>query len=184
MPTSAAMRFEILRRDGFRCTYCGASSADAVLHVDHIVPESLGGPSTPDNLATACEPCNLGKAGRTLDDSTVAQVEQRTAEWALAIQQALDESRQEHQQREENAVRFSQMWNDWTPTPELGDDYPETINRFLAFGLDWQTIEYLVAVSMRSRARSTWLYFCGCCNRRIDDIRDRAMEIMEHDDGS
>ncbi len=30
-------------------------------HVDHIVPESRGGETTLDNLASACPPCNLHK---------------------------------------------------------------------------------------------------------------------------
>lgn len=61
-----ALRFQVLRRDGFRCQYCGTSAAaGAVLHVDHIVPFSAGGDTTESNLRTACRNCNLGKgAGR------------------------------------------------------------------------------------------------------------------------
>jgi len=39
-----------------------------VLVVDHIVPVIAGGPSTLDNLITACEPCNQGKGGRSLNE--------------------------------------------------------------------------------------------------------------------
>jgi 5-methylcytosine-specific restriction endonuclease McrA len=35
-----------------------------VLHVDHVVPVAAGGTTTEDNLLTACEECNLGKAAR------------------------------------------------------------------------------------------------------------------------
>jgi hypothetical protein len=55
------LRFEVLRRDGFRCTYCGRSMSEVVLHVDHVQPWSLGGPNTLENLRTACVDCNLGK---------------------------------------------------------------------------------------------------------------------------
>jgi 5-methylcytosine-specific restriction endonuclease McrA len=37
-----------------------------VLHVDHLVPLAAGGPTTADNLVTACEECNLGKATRAM----------------------------------------------------------------------------------------------------------------------
>lgn len=57
----ARLRFLVFRRDGFRCVYCGAEASQATLHADHVVPESQGGPTEFENLATACERCNLGK---------------------------------------------------------------------------------------------------------------------------
>jgi HNH endonuclease len=57
------LRFQVLRRDGFRCTYCGRSEKDgAVLHVDHVVPYAAGGATEESNLVTACDRCNLGKS--------------------------------------------------------------------------------------------------------------------------
>lgn len=64
--TGKRTRFEVFKRDGFACRYCGAQPPDVVLVVDHIVPVAEGGPSTIDNLNTACEPCNQGKAARPL----------------------------------------------------------------------------------------------------------------------
>lgn len=59
---SDSLRYDIMQRDGFRCTICGASAADgAILHVDHIVPVSKGGRTEMDNLRTLCDRCNLGK---------------------------------------------------------------------------------------------------------------------------
>jgi 5-methylcytosine-specific restriction endonuclease McrA len=37
-----------------------------VLHVDHVVPLAAGGATKEDNLRTACEECNLGKAARAV----------------------------------------------------------------------------------------------------------------------
>jgi hypothetical protein len=67
---SARTRFEILKRDGFRCRYCGVTSVGALLHVDH-VPSSKGGPDDPANLVTACSDCNLGKSDVPLDESRI-----------------------------------------------------------------------------------------------------------------
>lgn len=64
-PIPAQLRFRVLSRDHFRCQYCGRSQAEgAVLHLDHVVPFSKGGPTTEDNLITACMDCNLGKTDR------------------------------------------------------------------------------------------------------------------------
>jgi hypothetical protein len=43
-----------------------APSARVVLHVDHVVPLATGGATTEDNLLTACDECNLGKATRAV----------------------------------------------------------------------------------------------------------------------
>ena len=60
---TAKLRYEILKRDGFRCQICGASQEDGVkLHVDHIKPVARGGLTAPENLRTLCQSCNLGKS--------------------------------------------------------------------------------------------------------------------------
>ena len=59
---SAKRRFGILKRDGFRCHYCGRSvQQGATLHVDHITALARGGGNEDGNLVTACQDCNLGK---------------------------------------------------------------------------------------------------------------------------
>lgn len=58
-------RFRVMKRDGFRCVLCGASPAispGCELHIDHIVPWSLGGETVEDNLRTLCSNCNLGRS--------------------------------------------------------------------------------------------------------------------------
>lgn len=60
---SKSRRFKVLKRDGFRCVACGSSAeSGADLEVDHILPVSRGGPSTPGNLQTLCYDCNQGKS--------------------------------------------------------------------------------------------------------------------------
>ena len=57
-----SLRYDVLKRDGFRCVLCGASADDgAKLHVDHIIPVSKGGQTTMGNLRTLCDRCNTGK---------------------------------------------------------------------------------------------------------------------------
>lgn len=66
---SSRVRFEVFKRDSFKCQYCGASSPDVILHVDHIKPVAKGGDNSITNLITSCESCNLGKSDVELDDS-------------------------------------------------------------------------------------------------------------------
>jgi phage FluMu protein Com len=64
---AVGLRFDVFRRDGFRCRYCGRSVEDgAILHADHVIPESKGGPTTLENLVTACQECNIGKSDKTI----------------------------------------------------------------------------------------------------------------------
>lgn len=62
---TASMRYDVMRRDNFRCVLCGASAEDGVqLHVDHIVPLAKGGKTEISNLRTLCDRCNLGKGAK------------------------------------------------------------------------------------------------------------------------
>jgi 5-methylcytosine-specific restriction endonuclease McrA len=57
---------EVRERAGYVCEYCmlPQSSQEATFHIDHVVPRSLGGKTTADNLALACVTCSLRKAAR------------------------------------------------------------------------------------------------------------------------
>ena len=62
---SSSMRYDVLRRDGFKCVLCGASADDgAKLEVDHIIPVSKGGKTEMSNLRTLCDRCNRGKSDK------------------------------------------------------------------------------------------------------------------------
>ena len=74
---SKKVRFEVFKRDSFKCQYCGAEAPDTVLQVDHINPVSKGGTNGLTNLVTSCQPCNAGKSDRTLDDSTAVEKSKR-----------------------------------------------------------------------------------------------------------
>lgn len=59
------LRYNILKRDGFRCQICGRSQKDGVkLVVDHILPIAKGGKTVPENLRTLCNTCNSGKSDK------------------------------------------------------------------------------------------------------------------------
>jgi hypothetical protein len=52
------MKLLVLNRDQGRCRHCGATSE---LQFDHIIPWSMGGATSPENLQVLCGPCNRRK---------------------------------------------------------------------------------------------------------------------------
>lgn len=61
---SVRLRFDILHRDNFTCSYCGRSAPEVILHIDHMLPFSKWWKTTLDNLITSCSDCNLWKKNR------------------------------------------------------------------------------------------------------------------------
>lgn len=94
---SKRTRFEVFKRDRFRCQYCGKEAPSVVLalreiapdadvedlraedlhvedlHVDHVVPRAAGGDDAITNYVTACVDCNLGKGPIPLDDDAAVR---------------------------------------------------------------------------------------------------------------
>jgi len=67
MSLTKKTRFEVFKRDGFRCVYCGKSPPEIILECDHVEPKSKGGTDDINNLVTACFDCNRGKRDIPLD---------------------------------------------------------------------------------------------------------------------
>lgn len=100
---SAAVRWRVFKRDGFRCIYCGESSMTKLV-IDHGDPFARGGEDSEDNYVTACQPCNAGKRDKVIippassdcdwvptgEEVIVRGVEYRSqlhADWADALRQ-------------------------------------------------------------------------------------------------
>lgn len=84
---SKRVRFSVFSRDGFSCRYCGAQSDQVQLVLDHVQPVSLGGTNEPENLVTACQPCNAGKSNKPVDQTAINESHR------LALAQEMQEQR-------------------------------------------------------------------------------------------
>jgi hypothetical protein len=62
---AAWSRAGVLVRDRYRCGYCGGRATT----IDHILPESRGGPWSWLNNVAACERCNGEKGNRTPEEA-------------------------------------------------------------------------------------------------------------------
>lgn len=65
-------RRNILRRDGYKCAYCGRG--DLPLTVDHILPKARGGDDNWENLISACTFCNNKKGDRTPEEARMSLI--------------------------------------------------------------------------------------------------------------
>ena len=59
---------EILVSQNYRCVVCGSDLTVERRHLDHIQPLSRGGCNCKYNLQWLCEPCNLSKNDKTMEE--------------------------------------------------------------------------------------------------------------------
>lgn len=72
----------VLRRDGFRCAYCGGVATT----LDHVLPRCRGGRDGWENTVAACRDCNGRKGDRTPAESRMAlRVRPRVPTWAEVV---------------------------------------------------------------------------------------------------
>lgn len=65
----AASTRNILIRDNFSCQYCGCHLTMSNGTKDHVIPQSIGGPTTFENMVACCKRCNGIKDNRTPSQS-------------------------------------------------------------------------------------------------------------------
>ena len=65
----AFTRFNVFLRDDFNCQYCLKKEN---LTFDHLLPKSLGGKTTWENVITACSQCNTSKGNKTVEEAKLS----------------------------------------------------------------------------------------------------------------
>jgi len=174
-------RFEVFKRDGFACQYCGRTPPTVVLEADHIVPVSDGGPDDMDNLVTACFDCNRGKSDVPLScvPAPLAEVMQEAAdkrEQLEAYNLFLQEGRATEDARiEELGLR----WNDPIVYPHEQGRFVFAASRrtsvraflrrlpFADVEEAMELAQSRVRVAIGGNDEKRWRYFCGVCWNKI-----------------
>lgn len=166
---SKKTRFEVFKRDGFICQYCGAHPPTVILHVDHIKAVALGGLNDIDNLVTSCEPCNLGKGARdlsvvpqTLADKAAA-VAEREAQ-LLGYQEILEAKRD---RVEEELWRVAEIIEPGSSEKGMNRDWTASIRRFNEKLGVHVCLDAAEISRTRYRGKKAFLYFCGICWNRV-----------------
>lgn len=163
------MRFEVFKRDGFACQYCGATPPGALLHVDHIVAVANGGDNSADNLITACQPCNLGKGAVPLSvtPQSLREKAKETAEREEQIRGYQEVLQEKRLRLDADAWRVAELL--------FGDhsvcrDWFLSIRRFCdTMGLDGVIGAAEIALSRMPQGSrgALFRYFCGVCWNKI-----------------
>ena len=77
------IRFEVFKRDEFKCTYCGRSpiEEDVILELEHIDPVNGVKPNWEEtnmkDLTTSCRECNVGKSNNVLTIDIIKRIKTR-----------------------------------------------------------------------------------------------------------
>lgn len=167
-PISKKTRFEVFKRDGFTCQYCGAHPPGVLLHVDHIEAVANGGASDMDNYVTACEPCNLGKGARPLT-SVPESLADKAARVAEAEEQLAGYSAILQARRERIADDAWRVVDALTGEDSCRRDWLQSIKMFV----EKLGPAPVVDAAHIARAAKPWSkptrfrYFCGICWNKV-----------------
>lgn len=175
---SKKLRFEVFKRDGFVCQYCGATPPGAVLHVDHITPVAMGGKNDQDNLITSCESCNIGKSATPLSriPESLSTKAERVAEQEAQIK-GFNAVLQERAARiEREAWEVASVLENTQELESYNRADLTSIKRFLE-RLPFQDVIDSAETACAKRIygrKQTFLYFCGVCWSRIRESHDAS----------
>jgi len=131
-----SIRFEVLKRDSFKCQYCGRSAPEVLLQVDHMEPVAKGGSDEVVNLITSCFDCNSGKSDRRISDHSVIekqklqidelQERREQLEMMLAWRNGLQDL------TTETVDRLAEYWDSKTPGFKLNDQGRAELRKMIA----------------------------------------------------
>jgi hypothetical protein len=114
---SKTVRFEVFKRDGFTCVYCGKKPPEVMLVIDHIVPVIAGGDNEMPNLVAACQGCNAGKSDKPVG-AIIARPD--TAMITLELEQEVQELLRFREVKEQHAelmesitYHLLEVWDAW-----------------------------------------------------------------------
>jgi len=138
---SKKIRFEVFKRDGFSCQYCGEKSPDVVLVIDHIMPVSKGGTNNILNLITSCFDCNSGKSNIEISDNSVITKQRKQLD---DLQERREQLKMMFEWQEgllsieqEAVERICSLWAGWSTTSKIAPLGEKAIKKLLkSYGVE------------------------------------------------
>ncbi len=164
---SKKTRFEVFKRDGFTCQYCGATPPKSVLECDHIDPVSKGGTNDMYNLITSCFDCNRGKSNIKLDKIALSVTEKHKILIEKDLQfkeyQKLIRRLEKKLRKEEDEV--GAVYSVWFSEYELSNRFKQsTVRKFIdAIGIIETKKSMNSACAKVTHSEQAIKYFCGIC---------------------
>ncbi len=163
------IRFEVFKRDGFKCVYCGNTPPKVLLEVDHVIPVSKGGTNQIDNLVCSCYDCNRGKSANELTNlpetiqtkADLLKLKTKQYKELKKIQKEL-EGLIDAQVDEIHDV-YKNSFKGW----ELSDKFQLSIRHFIT-KLGAEVVkEAMQTACCRHNSDHSIKYFCGICWNKI-----------------
>jgi len=171
MSISKKIRFEVFKRDGFRCAYCGKSPPDVLLEIDHIQPKSKRGKDDVNNYLTACFDCNRGKRATPLNVAPLQLAENlailKEKELQLREYNRLIAKIERRIKKDAEIVNniYSSTFPDWQLTERFKT---QSIALFLKRLPSSEVLEAMKLTCDRVGDKDVAVkYFCGVCWRKI-----------------
>lgn len=171
MAITKKLRFEVFKRDGFKCAYCGKCPPAVVLEVDHIDPKSKGGKDDINNLLTACFDCNRGKKDIPLTKipNKLSENIEILEEKETQLKEYLKFIKKIEKRVNDDIKEISAVYQDAYPGWEFNDKFKLSIKRFLDYLPRHEIKNSLEKAIVRfpknnpsDRGNAT-KYFCGIC---------------------
>jgi len=164
-------RFDVFKRDGFICQYCGGTPPKVILEIDHISPKSKGGRNNTDNYITSCFDCNRGKGKTELS----------------VLPQTLDKKSEIIEERKEQLKRYNKLIELLSAQTEkminnvclpyesqfigytLADKFKQTTITLFLKKLNYEEVAEAmqIACSKCDTSDNVIKYFCGICWNKI-----------------
>ena len=168
---SKKTRFEVFKRDGFVCQYCGSHPPSVILECDHIHPVAAGGGNDIDNLITACFDCNRGKS-----DTSLLEVPQTLQNKALAVlereaqikgyQSVMDAKKQRLADEGEQVCEVYERFNEGYT---LNEKSMVTVRTFVDKLGVHEVCDAMERAYSKIKRGQEFRYFCGICWNKIKE---------------
>ena len=166
MSLSKKSRFEVFKRDGFQCGYCGKTPPEVSLEVDHIEPKSRGGSDDINNLITACFDCNRGKSNRTLDKipnqlnenlNIIKEKEEQLKEYRKYVLKV-------RKRIEGDINKVEKVFQTYFEDRQFTDYFRKSVKMFLEVMDLYKVMDAMdMACLRKDESQEALKYFCGIC---------------------
>lgn len=178
MSISVRIRFEIFKRDGFTCQYCGRKTPTVVLEIDHIIAKANDGTDDPLNLITACWDCNSGKSDKPLREIMTGEDPHDKAIELLERERQLAEYNQVQRQvamrLDGELEALHKLWN-------LTDDFWKYVKCYLK-DFSVYDIDYAIETAITrtdGKSNASVRYFCGIVRQwKLMGGREKSEEVF------
>jgi len=167
---SKKMRFDVFKRDGFKCVYCGRQPPHVTLEVDYLAVNDPGGPDSIDNYATSCPYCNQPSSLQLIPLSLelhTASLEERKEQYVALQRQVHEIERRVERSIYEVELVFQSYFSDG----EFTAKFKNTVKMFIArLGLAQVKNAMEISCDKIISPSLAEQYFCGICWKKVRDI--------------